>query len=73
MDTTILPLVSFLAKTVVFFDMSNGKMPNSYNRNAYNTNFNISCILLRPLGEATADLLSQWNNGSVVEKNNIRS
>lgn len=50
---------SFSSKNHSFFDMSNGKMTNAYDRNAYNINFDIICILLRPLGEATPDLSSQ--------------
>lgn len=39
-------------------------MTNAYDRNAYNTGFDTSCIPLRPLVED----LSQENKGSVVEE-----
>lgn len=55
----------FSSKTIVFFFyVSNGKMTNAYDRNAYNTGFDTSCIPLRPLVED----LSQENKGSVVEE-----
>lgn len=53
-----------------FLNVSNGKMTNAYDRNAYKTDFYIGCMPLRPLGE---DLPSQESKGSVVKKQQIKS